>query len=106
MTNPFEIIEARLSNIESLLIDLKFPQPADLKPENETLHVEGVALLTGYKQSYIYKLWRLRQIPGHKPNGGRLYFLRSEIMEWIKAGRRATHSEITQAVNQQLAGHE
>jgi len=36
MNNPFELIDARLSNIETLLLDLKFPIPQPEPTEKPT----------------------------------------------------------------------
>ena len=99
MTNPFEIIEARLGNIETLLLDLKYPPTTPTKPDDEVLYIADLERLTGYKKGYLFKMVHERTIPFHKPNNGKLFFLRSEIMVWIKAGRRATRQEISEAVN-------
>jgi hypothetical protein len=32
MENPFKVIDARLRQIESLLLDIKYPQPPPVKP--------------------------------------------------------------------------
>jgi excisionase family DNA binding protein len=70
-----------------------------LKTDEEVLDMSDLEKLTGYKRSYLFKLVHERKIPFHKPNKGKLVFLRSEIMEWIKNSRRATKEEISQAVN-------
>ena len=52
MNNPFEAINQRLSNIESLLLDIKHkPEPED-KPENLTVK-EVAPLLKVSEQSVI-----------------------------------------------------
>lgn len=78
-------------------------QTPQSKTDDEVLYMEGLEKLTGYKRGYIRKLVFNRTIPFHKPNDGKLFFLRSEIMTWIKSGRRATHEEISEAVNSQLS---
>jgi len=72
------------------------PQPAI---ESEILNIEELSVLTGYQKGYLHKLVHERKLPFYKPQGGRLYFLRSEILTWIKNSRRATRQEISQAVN-------
>lgn len=47
------------------------------------MSAEQVAVLLGYSRSHIYKLVGWGRIPYHKPNGGKLFFLRSEIMEYV-----------------------
>jgi predicted DNA-binding transcriptional regulator AlpA len=99
MNNPFDIFDERLINIERMLLDLKNPATPRPDSEEEIMDISKISKLTGYKESYLHKMVHLREIPFHKPNNGRLVFLRSEILEWIKAGRRATRKEIAEAVN-------
>ncbi len=80
--NPFEAIDARLSNIENLLLKLQH------NPQKETkydlpLGVNAVCELTGKSRPTIYRYVSEKAIPAHK-QGGRLYFFKSEILEWIK----------------------
>jgi predicted DNA-binding transcriptional regulator AlpA len=85
MNNPFETIDARLSNIENLLLDIKHdklknatnipvnsPEPfLTVKQVTEELGVSRVTLLSWEKQELI------------KPHriGRRVYFLRSELIQ-------------------------
>jgi len=66
---------------------------------NEVMDITDLMEMTGYKRGYINKMVHFHTIPCHKPTDGKLFFLRSEIMEWIRSGRRATRNEITKAVN-------
>ena len=50
---------------------------------------------SGYKKSYLYKLVYLRQIPAHKRKHGRkLFFVKSEIDNWLLARTLLTIDEI------------
>lgn len=50
MSNPFEILEQRLSNIENLLIEIKHPPK---KEENKLLSVKEVAQFAGVSELTI-----------------------------------------------------
>ena len=49
--------------------------------------------ITGKAVPTIYDLVHKRLIP-HSKQGKDLYFSRSELTEWIKQGKRKTHSEL------------
>lgn len=96
MQNPFELIAERLTNIESLLIDLKhspssYPSvpPATDKP----LTVEEAAKFLDLEPGTIYVKVHKGELP-HSKKSGRLYFDREELKEYLKSGRNKTNSEI------------
>lgn len=94
MTNPFEIIENRLSNIELLLTNLN-QQPAPQPEPDRWMTVEELReYLPEHPQvQTIYTGCAVKRIPFNK-QGKRLYFLKSEIDAWLKSGRRKTFAEI------------
>ena len=93
MINPFELIENRLSNIETLLLNLKAtPTPTSLKDELP-INIDEACRVTGYAKPSIYSKFSRREIPGYR-RGQKLYFYRSELLEWIKSGKRSTLDEI------------
>ncbi len=49
--------------------------------------------LTGKAKATIYSLCHARLIP-HSKQGKQLYFSRKELLDWLKAGKRKTHSEL------------
>ena len=50
--------------------------------------------------SHLYKLTSKKKIPHYCPQGGRLYFKRSELDEWLLRNRISTQDEIEkQAAN-------
>jgi hypothetical protein len=98
MTNPFELIESRLSNIESLLIDLKNPSnpPPAPDPDRWFSLPELIEYLPEKpKVQTVYSWVSNALIPVNK-KGKRLYFLKSEIDLWLKSGRRKTFAELQQ----------
>ena len=91
MNNPFETIDARLTNIETLLQDLKTSHHTPAAPEEELQDIIKIAEAeteTGFKKGYIYELVSKKAIPYHKV-GNSLRFSRSELRSWIRAGRPA-----------------
>ncbi|MCE9152097.1 helix-turn-helix transcriptional regulator [Bacteroides thetaiotaomicron] len=61
----------------------------------ETLTVEEVSELTGYKKATLYKLTHERKIPFHKPahGGRRIFFKRAEINQWLESNHFGTYEE-------------
>lgn len=89
MNNPFEAINARLSNIESLLLDIKhLPKglhqliPQDISDPWLDLS-ELCAYLPGKRaKATVYAYVSGESIPFHK-RSNRLFFKKSEIDAWL-----------------------
>lgn len=103
MNNPFELIEKKLSTIESLLINLnEQPQASEHKKANEQfLTVQEAAKLLNLTVPTIYSKVSKGELPVMK-RSKRLYFSNIELMEYIKKGRKKTSSEITNEANDYL----
>lgn len=94
MGNPFDLIDARLSNIENLLLDLKHgeliqstqPHPDKLLTVQEAAEFLNIAVPT------IYSKVSLRELPHHK-RGKRLYFSLDDLIAYVKDGKRLTWEE-------------
>ena len=56
------------------------------------LTLEEVSLFTGLSKARLYTLTAKREIPHYK--NGKLYFVRSEIEQWLTRYRVATNEEI------------
>ncbi len=62
---------------------------------DEVMQVNDVVALTGYSKKYIYKLTSTSKIPYNKtPNGRKLFFIKSKIMEWLQAVEFQTEQQI------------
>lgn len=102
--NPFESINSRLTNIESILLDLKqrkqlsIPQPST----PDLLTISEAASLLHLSVPTCYSKVSKRELP-HTKKGGRLYFSRQELMIWLKQGRRKTKMELEQEANDYVA---
>lgn len=91
-TNPFEEITARL---DALAVDVRTLKSRALndKPADEIGGLDLAVEITGLARRTIYKLTHRREIP-HRRVGGRLYFRRSELEQWLDAGRRPMVAEV------------
>jgi predicted DNA-binding transcriptional regulator AlpA len=104
MNNPFSEIDARLSNIETLILDIKH-QPKRSQPEAENpLNIDEVVKLTGYTKPTLYLYCQKNTIPHHKKNG-RLFFFKSEIIDWIRIGKVKTLKEVGSDVDELFSNH-
>ena len=80
MQNPFEVIDARLSNIESLLLDLKHKVPPP-KPEPEDkrfINRKQAAKKLGVCLAKLDQLSKAGDLKRYR-NGGIVRFLESDI---------------------------
>jgi predicted DNA-binding transcriptional regulator AlpA len=55
--------------------------------------IDEIEKLTGYTKPTLYGYCQKNKIPYHKKNG-RLFFFKSEIIDWIKQGKQKTVIEI------------
>ena len=65
-----------------------------LAGSKEGLSIEECATFTSLSVNHIYRLTSQRAIPFYKPMGGKIYFKKKEIENWLLQGRQATDSEI------------
>lgn len=103
MTNPFAEIDARLSMIETLLLDIKHaPLGQKLRlPENQIIGLTEVKHLTGYSSSAIYQKTSKNEIP-HFKRDNKLFFRRDDIVSWITANPVETVVEFSQKMDEKL----
>ena len=106
MTNPFEAIDARLSNIESLLIDIKHGGKSlaaqTMPTHGRVMTLPELVAYSGMAASTIYKLTSSGDLP-HSKRGKKLYFDREAIDAWLLERPAHTKSDTEKAVNQFLA---
>ena len=93
MQNPFEIISARLSNLEALTLEALQCLRIPATTLAETGGIELAQEVTRLSKPRIYALVSGRAIP-HAKRGNKLYFTRSELLKWVEQGRRATKSQL------------
>ena len=95
MNNPFETIDARLKNIEYLILDLKYEKS---QPENDKLlTIDKAAEFLNLSKPTLYRLVSERNIP-HSKKGKRLYFSIERLTEWVESGEVRTKAQIKKEV--------
>lgn len=100
MNNPFEELNERLSKIESILLNLTKEPKSDTNAD-EPLIIEDAAKFLNLAVATIYGKVSDNSIPYMK-QGKRLYFLKSDLIEYLKKGRNKTNSEIEQDAHNYL----
>ena len=96
MSNPFETIDARLSNIENLLLDLKHT------PKEIQLNEPEQPAFIGFDKACEFLDVAPRTLKGYIAAGtipnmkkeGKIYFDREELVQWLRSGKRKTTKEI------------
>ena len=84
MTKPN--LTLQLQRIEELM-------SANNLATKEIFSVSEAAEFLGLKPAYIYQLTSKRQIPFCRP-GRKLYFQKSDLIDWVKKARQSTVEEI------------
>jgi predicted DNA-binding transcriptional regulator AlpA len=74
------------------------------KIDDKPLGIKDAMELTGYSRSYLYKLIHFEKIPCHKPNNGRVFFKKSELLNFIYRGKKAADYEVSAAADAILNG--
>jgi excisionase family DNA binding protein len=76
------------------------------KAKEPFIQIEKVKELTGFSDSYIYKLVHFRKIPHYKPTGkkGKTYFRESEIFDFIARSRQSADYELSEQADAILNG--
>lgn len=105
MNNPFDLIDARLSNIETLLLDIKHDLLKEIKQKEADPWFDLKELCNYHpdnpSKQTVYGWVNKRLIPVHK-SGKSLRFLKSEIDLWLKDGRKKTMKEIEKEAEQYI----
>ena len=104
MENPFEIIDERLSRIESLL-EKTFAKINEFDSNSSVrkiMNVEQVSNYLGVSKAYIYKLTGSNNIP-HSKRGNRLYFEQKTINNWVLENKVLTQKEIERQADDYLS---
>jgi hypothetical protein len=91
--NPFDTIDARLSNIENILLDLKHaPKGTDNQLEDKTLlRRSDVSKLFTVSLVTINKWMRSGKLPYHRINS-RIYFKKNEVLEAMQSAQKHKRS--------------
>ena len=105
MSNPFEALESRLDSIENLILSLK--QPTAVEPSKhpeQLLTVQEAAQFLNLTVATIYSKVSKGELPVMK-RSKRLYFSSTELMEYLKEGRKKSNAEIEQEAEAYLSNN-
>lgn len=72
-----------MPNNEDLLKRIESIERNVLLVNKDVFDMTELALYTGFKESYLYKLTSAKQIPHYRPSNGKLFFKRVEIDNWL-----------------------
>ena len=103
MTNPFEVIETRLSNIENLILDLKHKNHTAETSEqlDEFLTIPQAAKLLHLSVPTMYGKTHRNELPFMK-RGKRVLFSKKQLIEYIEQGRKLTNDELKEHAHEYL----
>lgn len=94
----YEVTEENAHLVAKML--LQYAREQESKIEDQYLTIKELCDLIGYKKTSIYGLVQKRKIPFHKR--GKLFFLKSEIMEWLKNGKKTTSDDIKRKADEYI----
>ena len=104
--NPFQEITDRLIRLETGINELKAEAktPHSNTPDTDLpINIKEAAKITGLAIPTLYTKISRRTIPSHR-QAGRIYFFKSELLDWIRSGRRKTVNEIEADAMHSLSG--
>lgn len=79
-TEEFNEINERLGKIERLV----------MLGSKDMLTIEDVSLMTGFSVGNIYRMTSNKTIPFYKPLGGKIFFDKTEIENWLRTNKVET----------------
>lgn len=87
-----EVLDSRVPQIETIIVP---------PSSNDILTVEQAAWILQVNVSTIRDYIKKRVLPTYRP-GKKVYFLKQDIVDWVKAKRRKSQDEIDQEAHQSL----
>ena len=105
MNNPFEAIDTRLSNIESILQEIRQSPKDNVKQAeaDELLTVQDAAKFLSLSVPTVYGLISKGDIPVMK-RSKRCYFLKADLVAYLKQGRKKSNAEIEAIAQNHITG--
>lgn len=87
-------LKKEVKEMKALLLQKAEPQ----QESNNPIGIKDVAELTGLTVPTLYGYVQRNEIPFNK-KGNRLYFFNSDIINWIKTGKKKTLKELASEVD-------
>lgn len=97
LPNAVTQLQKGQNELKALLLQKAKPQQEIEAPIN----LSEVTKITGLTKPTLYGYVQRNEIPYNK-KGNRLYFFKSEIIDWIKTGRQKTLKELQGEANNYL----
>lgn len=107
ITNETRLIDLTVADLTAIIgktVKSSLPPPIQV-PEQNIPDVGGIELaqeITGWSKATIYTKCHFRSLP-HSKKGGKLFFSRTELLTWLKEGKRTTRKEIDQQATDYVA---
>ena len=98
MENPFEVILEKLNAIESAIEKLN---ATSNNSDDNFMDIKQVASFIGVSKVTVYGMTHKQTIP-HFKVGKRLYFKKSDIINWITSSRVLTRQELNQKADEYI----
>lgn len=95
-----EVTKADLIAFAHVISKNAKPLPKE-KEEEDIIDFAGALKLTGYAAPTLYAKTGKGEIP-HFKKGRKLFFRKSELVEWIEGGRRKTQKDLDELAEQYL----
>lgn len=102
---PFEQLPTAVTMLSDEIKELKnilLKKVEYKKEEDLPIPIKQVSKLTTLSVPTLYGYCQRGEIPHHK-KGNRLYFFKSEIIDWIKTGKNKTNKEIESEIETYLS---
>jgi len=100
LPNVVATLTNEVRELKALLLNKVKPQPEIETP----IQLNEIVLLTGLTKPTLYAYVQRNEIPYHK-KGNRLYFFKTEIIDWIKTGKQKTIRELEAETDEYLSNH-
>ena len=97
MENPFEIILEKLNSIEKAIEKLNFTS----KEVDDFMNIEQAANFVGLSKATVDGLTHKQKIPYFKTSK-RLYFKKSDLVNWITSSKVNTKKELNQMADEYI----
>ena len=102
MENPFKSIEQKLDRLQFTVDELQIINQSKNKSDSDILGVKEASKLLGLAEGSLYNMALTGKIPSYKEFGKR-YFFKSELIDWIRKGKKKTKEKLIEEVNQNLS---
>ena len=79
----------------------KAMNPSNSSTEDVFMNIDETAKLINLAKPSVYGLVHQNRIPYHK-KGKRLYFLKSQIIDWLKSGKKESKDDTETKANEYL----